>query len=154
MKAYELLYIVDPSSNEEVRAGVSARIDVAIAGQGGTVDSVEDWGKRKLAYEIDGLSEGDYILINFHADSTQIQELDRVLRINDAVKRHMIVARAEKEQDQVNKDIDQKIQCHIKGRELIKGAPELHVAVKLHGKKADRRCRNGRYDGKPFIQLR
>ena len=100
MKAYELLYIVDPSSNEEVRAGVSARIDVAIAGQGGTVDSVEDWGKRKLAYEIDGLSEGDYILINFHADSTQIQELDRVLRINDAVKRHMIVARTEKEQDQ------------------------------------------------------
>ena len=100
MKAYELLYIVDPSSNEEVRAGVSARIDVAIAGQGGTVDSVEDWGKRKLAYEIDGLSEGDYILINFHADSNQIQELDRVLRINDAVKRHMIVARTEKEQDQ------------------------------------------------------
>ena len=100
MKAYALLYIVDPSSNEEVRAGVSARIDVAITGQGGTIDSVEDWGKRKLAYEIDGLSEGDYILINFHADSTQIQELDRVLRINDAVKRHMIVARAEKEQDQ------------------------------------------------------
>ena len=100
MKAYELLYIVDPSSNEEVRAGVSARIDVAITGEGGTVDSVEDWGKRKLAYEIDGISEGDYILINFHADSTQIQELDRVLRINDAVKRHMIVARVEKEQDQ------------------------------------------------------
>ena len=100
MKAYELLYIVDPSSSEEVRAGVSARIDVAITGQGGTVDSVEDWGKRKLAYEIDGLSEGDYILINFHADSTQIRELDRVLRINDAVKRHMIVARTEKEQEQ------------------------------------------------------
>ena len=99
MKAYELLYIVDPSSKEEVRAGVSARIDVAITGQGGTIDSVEDWGKRKLAYEIDGLSEGDYILINFHADSTQIQELDRVLRINDAVKRHMIVARVEKEQE-------------------------------------------------------
>jgi small subunit ribosomal protein S6 len=97
MKAYELLYIVDPSSNEEVRAGVSARIDVAITGEGGTVDSVEDWGKRKLAYEIDGLAEGDYILINFHADPTQIAELDRVLRINDAVKRHMIVRRQEEE---------------------------------------------------------
>ena len=95
MKAYELLYIVDPSSNEEVRAGVSARIDVAITGEGGTVDSVEDWGKRKLAYEIDGLTEGHYILINFHADPTQIEELGRILRINDAVKRHMIVARVE-----------------------------------------------------------
>ena len=92
MKAYELLYIVDPSSSEEVRAGVSARIDVAITNDGGTIDSVEDWGKRKLAYEIDHLTEGDYTLINFHADPTQIRELDRVLRINDAVKRHMIVA--------------------------------------------------------------
>ena len=90
MKAYELLYIVDPSANEEVRVGVNARIDVAISGQGGTVDNVEDWGRRKLAYEIDGLSEGDYILIHFHADPTHITELDRVLRINDAVKRHMI----------------------------------------------------------------
>ena len=97
MKAYELLYIVDPSANDEVRAGVSARIDVAITSEGGQVDNVEDWGKRKLAYEIDGLAEGDYILINFHADPTQIAELDRVLRINDVVKRHMIVRRQEEE---------------------------------------------------------
>ena len=99
MKAYELLYIVDPSANDEVRAGVSARIDVTITSEGGTIDSVEEWGKRKLAYEIDGLNEGAYVLINFHADPTQIKELDRVLRINDAVKRHMIVARVEKEQE-------------------------------------------------------
>ncbi len=97
MKAYELLYIVDPAANDEVRAGVSARIDVAITSDGGQVDSVDNWGKRKLAYEIDGLEEGDYILINFHADPTQIAELDRVLRINDAVKRHMIVRRQEEE---------------------------------------------------------
>ena len=99
MKAYELLYIVDPSANDEVSAGVSARIDVTITSEGGTIDSVEEWGKRKLAYEIDGLNEGEYVLINFHADPTQIKELDRVLRINDAVKRHMIVARVEKEQE-------------------------------------------------------
>ena len=65
--------------------------------QGHTVDSVEDWGKRKLAYEIDHLTEGDYTLINFHADPSQIAELDRVLRISDAVKRHMIVARTDKD---------------------------------------------------------
>ena len=97
MKAYELLYIVDPSANDEVRAGISARIDLVVTGEGGTVDNVDDWGRRKLAYEIDHLSEGDYILINFHADPTQIQELDRVLRINDAVKRHMIVRLEEQE---------------------------------------------------------
>ena len=97
MKAYELLYIVDPSANDEVRAGVNARIDVAISGQGGTVDNVEDWGKHKLAFEIDKLTEGDYTLIDFHADPTQIAELDRVLRINDAVKRHMVVRRSDRD---------------------------------------------------------
>ena len=93
MKAYELLFFVDPAATEETRAGVMKRIEVAITENGGTVDSVEDWGKRKLAFEIDKLNEGDYTLINFHADPDQIAELDRVLRINDAVKRHMVVRR-------------------------------------------------------------
>lgn len=97
MKAYELLFFVDPTSTDEVRAGVLKRIDVAITSEGGVVDNVEDWGHRKLAYEIDHLSEGDYTLIDFHADATQIAELDRVLRINDAVKRHMIVRRPDKD---------------------------------------------------------
>jgi len=100
MKAYELLYIVDPASSEEVRAGVSARIEAAITAEGGAIESVDEWGKRKLAYEIDHISEGEYILINFLANPTQIQELDRVLRINDAVKRHMIVARYVEEKNQ------------------------------------------------------
>lgn len=96
MKAYELLYFVDPTCNEETRAAVMKRIEVALD-ESGTVDSVEDWGKRKLAFEIDDLTEGDYTLINFHADPTTIAELDRVLRINDAVKRHMVVRRVDKD---------------------------------------------------------
>lgn len=97
MKAYELLFFVAPNTDEETRAGVMKRIDVAITAEGGVVDSVEDWGKRKLAFEIDDLTEGDYTLINFHADPTQIAELDRVLRITDAVVRHMIVRRDDQE---------------------------------------------------------
>ena len=97
MKAYELLFFVAPNTDEETRAGVMKRIDVAITAEGGGVDSVEDWGKRKLAFEIDDLTEGDYTLINFHADPQQIAELDRVLRINDAVKRHMVVCRSDRD---------------------------------------------------------
>lgn len=97
MKAYELLYFVDPAATEEVRAGVSKRIEVAVTTDGGVIDSVEDWGKRKLAFEIDKLTEGDYILVDFHADPAQIAELDRVLRINDTVKRHMIVRRTDRD---------------------------------------------------------
>ena len=97
MKAYELLFFVDPAITEEQRAGVLKRIDATISENGGKVDNVDNWGKRKLAYEIDKLAEGDYTLINFQADPTQIAELDRVLRINDAVKRHMIVRRPDHE---------------------------------------------------------
>ena len=73
------------------------RIDTTIAEGAGKVDSVDEWGKRKLAYEINDLTDGDYTLINFHADPTQIAELDRVLRITDAVVRHMIVRRDDQE---------------------------------------------------------
>ena len=97
MKAYELLFFVAPNTDEETRAGVMKSIDVAITAEGGVVDSVEYWGKRKLAFEIDDLTEGDYTLINFHADPQQIAELDRVLRINDAVKRHMVVCRSDRD---------------------------------------------------------
>ena len=97
MKAYELLFFVDPSLDPETRLAAEKRIDTTITSQGGKVSNVEEWGKRKLAYEINDLTDGDYTLINFHADPTQIAELDRVLRITDAVVRHMIVRRDDQE---------------------------------------------------------
>ena len=97
MKAYELLFFVDPALDPETRLAVMKRIDTAIDEGNGKVDNVDEWGKRKLAYEINKLTEGDYTLINFHADPTQIAELDRVLRITDAVVRHMIVRRDDQE---------------------------------------------------------
>ena len=100
MKAYELLFFVDPSLDPETRLAVMKRIETALAEGNGVVDnvdSVDEWGKRKLAYEINDLTDGDYTLINFHADPTQIAELDRVLRITDAVVRHMIVRRDDQE---------------------------------------------------------
>lgn len=99
MKAYELLFIVAPTIDDETRAGVMKRIETTLAEANGVVDNVDNWGKRKLAYEINGLADADYTLIDFHADPTSIAELDRVLRINDAVVRHMIVARPDKDQD-------------------------------------------------------
>ena len=97
MKAYELLFFVAPSIYEESRAAVMKRIETTIAEGEGTVDNVDNWGKRKLAYEIDGLTDGDYTLIDFHADPANVAELDRVLRINDAVVRHMIVKRTDRD---------------------------------------------------------
>ena len=83
MKAYELLFFVNPALDPETRLAVMKRIDTTIAEGNGTVDKVDEWGKRKLAYEINDLTEG--------------AELDRVLRITDAVERHMIVRRDDME---------------------------------------------------------
>ena len=97
MKAYELLFFVAPSIDEDSRAAVMKRIETTIADGKGTVDNVDVWGKRKLAYEINGLTDGDYTLIDFHANPENVAELDRVLRINDAVVRHMIVKRTDRD---------------------------------------------------------
>ncbi len=97
MKAYELLFFVSPNIDEESRAAVMKRIETTIVEAQGVVDNVDMWGKRKLAYEINGLTDGDYTLIDFHADPANVAELDRVLRINDAVVRHMIVKRTDRD---------------------------------------------------------
>ena len=91
MKAYELLYFVDPVIEDDAREALLARIESIITGQGGVIESVEPWGKRKLAYEINKLQDGDYTLINFQDNPTNIAELDRVLRITDAVVRFIVV---------------------------------------------------------------
>lgn len=97
MKAYELLFFVAPTIDDETRLAVMKRIETAIAEGEGVIDNVEDWGKRKLAFEIEGLTEGNYTLIDFHADPANIAELDRVLRITTAVVRHKIVRRSDRD---------------------------------------------------------
>ncbi len=97
MKAYELLYFVAPTLDDETRANVASRIEATVSESKGQIDNVDDWGKRKLAYEINGLTDADYTLVDFHAEPDSIAELDRILRINDAVVRHMIVARTDRD---------------------------------------------------------
>ena len=97
MKAYELLFFVAPTLEEEARAKVMGRVENVITEGDGVIDNHEDWGKRKLVYEINGLAEGDYILVDFHAGPDHIAELDRILRINDSVERHMIVRRTDRD---------------------------------------------------------
>lgn len=97
MKAYELLFFVDPTLEEDQREATMTRIETTISAQGGVIGNVDNWGRRKLAYEIDKLSDGDYTLIDFSAEPASIEEINRVLRITDAVKRHMIVARTDRD---------------------------------------------------------
>ena len=98
MKAYELLFFINPTTSKDVREAVMQRIQSTIVDNGGEIDNIDDWGTRKLAFEVEKLTEGDYTLIDFHTDPTQIEELNRVLRITDTVIRHMVVARTDRDQ--------------------------------------------------------
>jgi small subunit ribosomal protein S6 len=97
VKAYELLLLLNPTLDEESRAAVLDKVQGVITADGGVVDNVDPWGKRKLAFEIDKLTDGDYTLIDFHTAPAAIAELDRVLHITDSVVRYMIVRREDKE---------------------------------------------------------
>jgi len=93
VKAYELMLILDPGLDDEGRQGVVDKIQGIVTADGGVVESVDQWGKRRLAFEIGGHTDGDYSVSSFRAAPAAVAELDRVLRITDPVIRFMVVRR-------------------------------------------------------------
>ena len=90
MKNYELVYVVRPNAEDEVKEAVLNKIQEVISANG-EVEKVDTRGNRKLAYQIAKFSEGFYVLVNFKASADLPKELDRNLKINENVIRHMIV---------------------------------------------------------------
>ena len=93
-KTYEIMYIVKPIEEDAFKA-VVAKFDTLISANGGKVEKTDCWGKRRLAYEIQDLNEGIYVLVTFQADAAAVKELDRVMKITDEVLRHMIIRKGE-----------------------------------------------------------
>ena len=91
MRKYETIFILNPSFDEETVKANIEKFKGVIENGGGTVENVDFWGKRKLAYEISKVSEGYYTLINFTAGTELPRELDRIFRITEGVIRHIIV---------------------------------------------------------------
>ena len=91
MRKYETIFILHPSLDEEAVKANIEKFKGVIENGGGTIENVDFWGKRKLAYEINKVNEGYYTLINFEANPELPKELDRVFRITDGVIRHIIV---------------------------------------------------------------
>ena len=89
---YEVLYVLNPTLGEEDTAALVARFKELAEGHG-TVTEVDEWGKRRLAYPINDLEEGYYVLMTFSSDPAFPAELDRLMRINVSVMRSIIVAK-------------------------------------------------------------
>lgn len=90
-RQYEIVYIVSPDAGEEVVADVHQQIEATIQRFGGSIEKTENWGRRRLAYEIAHHREGTYVLEVVNGPGEMIRELDRRLKVIDPVIRHLVV---------------------------------------------------------------
>ncbi len=89
MTTYEILLLLDPETAEARQGELIARVRALAEGAGGTWRSHDAWGRRRLAYEIKKKNEGVYHLVVFDSGAETLDEIVRVLKIDDAVLRHM-----------------------------------------------------------------
>ena len=91
MNQYEVMYIIDTAIDEQARTALINRFSGLVEANGGQVDRVDEWGKRRLAYPINYKTEGYYVLMYIAAPSALPKELERNFQINDNVLRYLVV---------------------------------------------------------------
>ena len=91
MRTYELMVILDPNLEERtVQPSLDTYLNV-VRNDGGSVDNVDVWGRRRLAYEIDKNAEGIYAVVSLQAEPATVKELDRQLTLNESVLRTKVI---------------------------------------------------------------
>ena len=91
MNKYELTVVVNAKIEDDVRVATAEKVKEYVARYGGTVTNVDEWGKKRLAYEIQKMKEGFYYFIQFEADATAPAEIERHVRIMENVIRYLCV---------------------------------------------------------------
>ncbi|MDX9917071.1 MAG: 30S ribosomal protein S6 [Gudongella sp.] len=94
MRKYEAMVIFYPNLEEEKRNALLERLKGIIEASG-KITTADEWGMRKLAYLIDDLSEGYYVLLNFESNPEVVKEFDRIAKISEGIMRHMVVREEE-----------------------------------------------------------
>ena len=88
---YELMLIADPELDDRALKKLVNQYLETVTNEKGTVDDIDIWGRRKLAYEIDGKNEGSYAVVNYTAEPATSDELDRLLNLNESIIRTKIL---------------------------------------------------------------
>lgn len=91
VRKYEVVMIIDPKLEEEAYESVIAKYSDLVTNNGGEINKIDRWGKKRLAYEIEDKVEGYYVLMQFTAESSVAQEMERLFKISDDVFRHLVV---------------------------------------------------------------
>jgi len=91
MNKYELALVIRPGLEDEAKIAESQKVQDLITRFGGTIDKIDDWGKRRLAYEIKKVNEGFFSFISFEAESSAPAEIESRIRIMENVLRYLII---------------------------------------------------------------
>lgn len=91
MRNYEGVFIINPDIATEASKGVVGQLQELISKNGGRVEGLQEWGKRRMAYKIKKKHEGHYVVMNFQLDSNQTKKLEQSLRLNDQLLRYLLV---------------------------------------------------------------
>jgi len=102
MRGYELIYILEPTLDEEATKATIGQIEEFIKNQGVTVEGTDAWGKRRMAYRIGRHQDGYYVLSRLRAEAKSVSELERRLRVTTGVLRFLTV-RVDKEQEKIER---------------------------------------------------
>jgi small subunit ribosomal protein S6 len=120
-RTYELVYIVSPDASDEQVSAIHTQVEQTTQKLGGTLVRTDNWGRRKLAYEIQHHKEGTYVLEVLEGGGELMKELDRRLKVVDQVIRHLIV-RVDEEQRVVQRT-QQRRQATQERRRVARGLP-------------------------------
>ena len=90
MNKYEVLYVIDAGMEDQARSELIAQFGELMTNNGATVEKVDEWGKRRLAYPINFKNEGYYVLVNFTAAPELPRELERNFEINENIMRYLV----------------------------------------------------------------
>ncbi len=91
MVNYEGVFILDPDLSADASKALVTQIQDLVTKNGGRIDGLQDWGKKRLAYEVKKKQDGVYIILNFQLDSMSAKKLDQSLRLNDSIMRFLMV---------------------------------------------------------------
>ena len=91
MRKYEIMYIVQPTIEEDARKALIERFDEVFTSNGAEIIESKEWGKRRLAYEINDFREGYYQLVTLNAEENALEEFKRLANINENIIRHMAI---------------------------------------------------------------
>jgi len=90
-RKYELVYVVSPDASDDQVAGLHTQVEETVSRMGGQIEKTDNWGRRRLAYEIGRHKEGTYVLEVINGSGELMKELDRRLKVIDYVIRHLTV---------------------------------------------------------------